>query len=146
MFPVDAFRRTMIKFVDIVQTLDIPFHITGGAVSSAYGEPRLTQDIDIVISPSRTQAVVEDLITRLKLADFLFTESVQSASDGHTAFLPEPGFPMPLLPLLCGNSIIRYSRKSGARVRLRSTANCRPKSLEKSKQAIPSDENSRVSS
>lgn len=76
MFPVDAFRRTMIKFVDIVQTLDIPFHITGGAVSSAYGEPRLTQDIDIVISPSRAQAVVEDLITRLKLTDFLFTEAV----------------------------------------------------------------------
>lgn len=51
MFPVEAFQQTLTKFVSILQILEIPFHITGGSISSAYGEPRLTQDIDIVVSP-----------------------------------------------------------------------------------------------
>ncbi len=51
MFPVEAFQRTVEQFVAILRQLEIPFHITSGSISSAYGEPRLTQDIDIVISP-----------------------------------------------------------------------------------------------
>jgi hypothetical protein len=51
MFPVEAFQRTIEGFVSILMRLQIPFHLTGGAISSAYGEPRLTQDIDIVVSP-----------------------------------------------------------------------------------------------
>ena len=51
MFPVEAFSNTACKFVEIAHSLELPFHLTGGSISSAYGEPRLTQDIDIVISP-----------------------------------------------------------------------------------------------
>ena len=47
MFPVEAFERTIGKFVSIAAAIDLPFHLTGGSISSAYGEPRLTQDIDI---------------------------------------------------------------------------------------------------
>lgn len=76
MFPVDAFERTIEKFVTIAEAIDLSFHLTGGSISSAYGEPRLTQDIDIVVSPTVAKHRVEDLIDQLASSDFLFTESV----------------------------------------------------------------------
>jgi hypothetical protein len=75
-FPVEAFERTMEKFVAIAESIDLPFHLTGGAISSAYGEPRLTQDIDIVVLPSVVKKRLNDLIVQLTVSDFLFTESV----------------------------------------------------------------------
>lgn len=76
MFPVEAFERTVGKFVSIATAIELPFHLTGGAISSAYGEPRLTQDIDIVVSPEVAKNRVADLIQQLASSDFLFTESV----------------------------------------------------------------------
>lgn len=76
MFPVEAFQRTIEKFVSIAKQLELPFHITGGSISSAYGEPRLTQDVDIVIAPGRAQQQIDMLIDLLSQSDFLFTESV----------------------------------------------------------------------
>jgi Nucleotidyl transferase AbiEii toxin, Type IV TA system len=75
MFPVEAFQRTIEKFVRIALAIELPFHLTGGAISSAYGEPRLTQDIDIVVSPFVAKQRVEQLIKELSTADFWFTES-----------------------------------------------------------------------
>lgn len=65
MFPVDVFERTIGKFVAIAHSLQLPFHLTGGAISLAYGEPRLTQDIDIVVSPDIAQKRVDDLVQQL---------------------------------------------------------------------------------
>lgn len=76
MFPVEAFQRTIEKFVGIAGEIDLPFHITGGSVSSAYGEPRLTQNIDVVVAPKRAQQQVDALVDLLNVSDFLFTESV----------------------------------------------------------------------
>ncbi len=45
---VEAFEKSIGKFVAIAEAIGLPFHLTGGSISSAYGEPRLTQDIDIV--------------------------------------------------------------------------------------------------
>lgn len=36
------------KMVDVFETLKIPYLVTGSVASMAYGEPRLTNDIDIV--------------------------------------------------------------------------------------------------
>jgi hypothetical protein len=84
MFPVEAFERTILKFVAIAEAIDLPFHLTGGSISSVYGEPRLTQDIDIVVSPEVAKHRVDDLVHRLASSDFLFTESVvrQSVENG----------------------------------------------------------------
>lgn len=49
MFPVEAFRNTLVKAVAILERYSIRFHLTGGITSVLYGEPRMTQDIDIVI-------------------------------------------------------------------------------------------------
>ncbi|MFM8263513.1 MAG: hypothetical protein ACKN9S_14645 [Pirellula sp.] len=76
MFPVEAFENTIGKFVAIAEAIGLPFHITGGSISSAYGEPRLTQDIDIVVSPDVARIRIEDLINQLVRSDFLFTERV----------------------------------------------------------------------
>ncbi|OYP35019.1 nucleotidyl transferase AbiEii/AbiGii toxin family protein [Rhodopirellula sp. MGV] len=76
MFPVESFERTIKKFVQIANTIDLPFHLTGGSISSVYGEPRLTQDIDIVVSPQVANQRVDDLVCQLASSDFLFTESV----------------------------------------------------------------------
>jgi hypothetical protein len=76
MFPVEAFQRTIGKFVAIAEAIGLPFHITGGSISSAYGEPRLTQGIDIVVSPDVARIRIDDLIAQLGCSDFLFTERV----------------------------------------------------------------------
>lgn len=76
MFLVEAFERTIGKFVSIAEAIDFPFHLTGGSISSAYGEPRLTQDIDIVVSPAVAKHRVDDLIDQLASSDFLYTGSV----------------------------------------------------------------------
>ena len=49
MFPVEAFRDTLRKAVALFERHAIRFHLTGGLTSVLYGEPRMTQDIDIVI-------------------------------------------------------------------------------------------------
>lgn len=84
MFPVEAFERTILKFVAIAESIDLPFHLTGGSISSAYGEPRLTQGIDIVVSPEVAKHRVDDFVQRLASSDFLFTEGVvrQSVENG----------------------------------------------------------------
>jgi hypothetical protein len=46
MFPADSFRATLEKIIAILNACNIKFHLTGGITSVAYGEPRLTQDVD----------------------------------------------------------------------------------------------------
>ncbi len=73
-FPLRRFERTILKFVVIAEAIDLRFHLTGGSISSAYGEPRLTQDIDIVVAPEIAKRRVDDLVRHLASSDFLFTE------------------------------------------------------------------------
>ena len=76
MFPVEAFKRSIEKFTKIAEAIALPYHLTGGCISSAYGEPRLTQDIDIVVSPDVAKAEIDRIVESLAASDFLFTESV----------------------------------------------------------------------
>jgi hypothetical protein len=49
MYPAEMFRGTLSRLLDILTRHDVKFHLTGGITSVAYGEPRMTQDIDIVV-------------------------------------------------------------------------------------------------
>ena len=49
MLPIETFRATLGKIIKILQAFQIRFHLTGGVTSIAYSEPRMTQDVDIVI-------------------------------------------------------------------------------------------------
>ena len=64
-------QRTVRAVVSALAALRIPFHVTGGLASSYYGEPRFTQDIDLVVKLDASQG--ESLTERL-----------------HTEFLVEP--------------------------------------------------------
>ena len=62
MFPVDVFQATLSKLVSILSLHEIRFHLTGGVTGAAYGEPRMTQDIDVVIDPVASNEKADVLI------------------------------------------------------------------------------------
>ena len=75
MFPVEVFQATLSKFTTILRQHEIRFHLTGGLTGTAYGEPRMTQDIDIVVDPVQARLKVDPLVQSLGESDFLFTEA-----------------------------------------------------------------------
>ncbi len=60
---VGALRLVLEAVVTVLRDRGIPYHVTGGLVSSYYGEPRLTQDVDFVVrlALSDARVLVEDL-------------------------------------------------------------------------------------
>jgi hypothetical protein len=71
MFPAETFRDTLTRLVAIFERLGIRFHLTGGVTSIAYGEPRMTQDVDIVVDPQALAAALDDFLTAVDTAGFL---------------------------------------------------------------------------
>ena len=79
MFPVDAFQATVSRIVDILNQHGIPFHLTGGVTSVIWGEPRLTQDIDIVVGNEALASQLDSFLNALSVSASLFdAESVRS--------------------------------------------------------------------
>lgn len=75
MFPVEAFQNTVLAVAEILDGLTIKYHLTGGITSLAYGEPRMTQDVDLVVDPIVCRGRIEELIAQLQDSRFLFDES-----------------------------------------------------------------------
>lgn len=74
MTPTEGFQPTLAKLVSVFDRLGIRYHLTGGITSVVYGEPRMTQDIDIVLDPDRVSAVTDELLDALATAGFHFSE------------------------------------------------------------------------
>ncbi len=74
MFPVDVFRATLNKAIALFNSFQIRFHLTGGITSVYYGEPRMTQDIDIVIDHDRLAGTLESFLKSLETSDFTYNE------------------------------------------------------------------------
>lgn len=74
MLPAEGFRPTLTKLAAVLDRLRIRFHLTGGITSVAYGEPRMTQDIDVVLDRDRVIAVRDELLRALSDAGFHFSE------------------------------------------------------------------------
>jgi hypothetical protein len=72
MFPVEAFQATVGKATDIFQRLGIRFHLAGGVSSVLYGEPRMTQDIDIVVENQTLADQLDSFLQLLEKSEFLF--------------------------------------------------------------------------
>lgn len=80
MFPAETFRNTLARLATILGDHGIRFHLTGGVTSIAYGEPRMTQDIDVVVDPERLQASLPEFLAAVEAAGFLMEpESVRRA-------------------------------------------------------------------
>jgi hypothetical protein len=74
MLPAEGFQPTLSKLVAVLDRLGIRFHITGGLTSVAYGEPRLTQDVDLVLDRDRVLTVQDEFLSSLSQAGFHFSE------------------------------------------------------------------------
>lgn len=74
MFPVEVFQQTLAKLTSILGEHEIRFHLTGGLTGTAYGEPRMTQDIDVVIDPDAAKDNIDALVASVAKSDFMFTE------------------------------------------------------------------------
>lgn len=61
-----------------LERLGIPYLITGSMASIAYGEPRFTHDIDVVVDLEEDQ--VKDLKACFPEADFYFSEDAARAA------------------------------------------------------------------
>lgn len=82
MFPVESFQITLAKLARILQQHGIRYHLTGGVTSAAYGEPRMTQDIDVVVDPVQSKVKVDDILASLANSDFMYHEAtVRQAID-----------------------------------------------------------------
>ncbi len=73
MLPVDGFQPTLAKLVGVLDRFRIRFHLTGGFTSVVYGEPRMTQDVDLVLDRERVVAVRDDFLRALSGAGFHFS-------------------------------------------------------------------------
>lgn len=84
MFPIEVFRATVGKFVSILNEHGVRFHITGGVTSIAYAEPRMTQDVDVVVDGEAIAADREGFLASLVVSDFLHQpdEVAQAVADG----------------------------------------------------------------
>lgn len=71
MLPAETFRDTLGRLALILDQLGIRFHLTGGITTIAYGEPRLTQDVDVVVDPRALAAQLGAFLTAVEAAGFL---------------------------------------------------------------------------
>ncbi|PSB00368.1 hypothetical protein [Merismopedia glauca] len=58
----------------IFQSLDVPYYVTGGVAAIAYGEPRTTRDLDVVLSIAPDQ--IDQLLQTLETAGFYVPEDL----------------------------------------------------------------------
>ena len=80
MYPPDIFRNSLSRLVAILHRLGVRFHLTGGITSVAYGEPRMTQDVDVVVENAAMARAIEPFIAAVTQADFLLdAETVRRA-------------------------------------------------------------------
>lgn len=87
MQPVEIFRPALTKLVDVLRRIGIRFHLTGGITAVAYGEPRMTQDLDLVIDAQAATRHRDRLIASLIEAGFYLEESTaRAAIDGKRMF------------------------------------------------------------
>ncbi|MFN5530867.1 MAG: nucleotidyl transferase AbiEii/AbiGii toxin family protein [Planctomycetaceae bacterium] len=74
MFNLVEFRDCLERAVSLLRTCEIRFLITGGAAAIAYGDPRTTQDIDLVIEGIAIQERLELFLAQLRQEKFLYNE------------------------------------------------------------------------
>lgn len=75
MFPAEAFRPVLLKFVEVLNELGVQFHLTGGLVAVIYAEPRFTQDADFVVDRRALDANLDAFLKALRSRQYHFSEA-----------------------------------------------------------------------
>lgn len=87
MYPIEIFQPTLTKLVELLNRFSIRFHLTGGITAVAYGEPRMTQDLDLVIDYDAARHNREPFLSALTQAGFhLELATARKALDGKVMF------------------------------------------------------------
>ena len=82
MYPVEIFQSTLTKLADVLKRFDIRFHLTGGITAVAYGEPRMTQDLHLVIDCDTALRHRDAFLSALSEAGFHLDEQTAREAIG----------------------------------------------------------------
>jgi len=103
------------KVVETFERLDIPYLVTGSVASMAYGEPRLTNDIDIVAEIDERH--IENLLAAFPPGEFYISdEMIRQAIHQHNQFnIIHPGSGLKVDVIIRQNTPFDQSRFSRIR-------------------------------
>ncbi len=74
----------LVKVIDRINSLKIPYMITGGIAVIFFGKPRLTHDFDIVVEIKSDQ--IQPLVETFGKDFYISAESIRDALDHHSMF------------------------------------------------------------
>jgi hypothetical protein len=80
------YRETLERITAILGELGLSFHFTGGVAASFYGDPRFTQDLDLVIQLAINQPETRALLQRLSSGYLFHEQSAREAIVNHSIF------------------------------------------------------------
>lgn len=76
MFPPEAFQPLLTELARLLEARRIRFALTGGIASVLFGEPRYTQDVDVVIGREELSQSLDALLTDFQSAGYLLEPDV----------------------------------------------------------------------
>jgi hypothetical protein len=82
----DDFPETAARLLAILNELGLKFHFTGGIAASYYGDPRLTQDLDLVIQLGVGRPETRILLDRLRSGYLIDEQIAREAIRGNRLF------------------------------------------------------------
>lgn len=74
MYDLVEFHDCLRRVAAILNRCQVRFSITGGAAAIAYGDPRTTQDVDLLVDAVALKAQMAEFLGTLQGAGFLFNE------------------------------------------------------------------------
>ena len=78
------FAASLLRIVDHLDTVGIPYMVCGSVASGFYGEPRTTHDVDLIIDPTASQ--IRLLLARLGVAYYASESAAAEALANKSMF------------------------------------------------------------
>jgi hypothetical protein len=72
----EVFRSTMLRLDRLLERIGIRYHLTGGMASIAYGDPRTTQDLDVVVDQAAIEPRFEEFVAGVAHEGFMIEQEV----------------------------------------------------------------------
>ena len=80
------YQETMKRIMAILGELGLRYHFTGGIAASYYGDPRFTQDLDLVIQLSADRPETKALLNRLSSGYLIHEQAAMEAIQSNGLF------------------------------------------------------------
>ena len=84
-------EQVALRVIDVLEELEIPYHVGGSFASSIHGIPRQTNDLDLVVELPR--ALVPLFVANLEKEFYLDAEAIQHAIQRHGHFFTRNSLP-----------------------------------------------------